>query len=123
MFQIGDMEVHLISAGQVLVDSGGPFGLIPRSLWSRHQTPINEYFLPMCLNNLLIKAGGKNILVDVGHGDKLTPKMREIAQLSYPNGTLTENLARLGVRPADIDLVIDTHLHGDHAGGNTTFAE
>jgi glyoxylase-like metal-dependent hydrolase (beta-lactamase superfamily II) len=121
MFKVGDIEVHVINAGQVMVDAGGAFGLVPYVLWSRYQTPTDHYYIPMCLNNLVIKMGGQNIIVDVGHGDKLTDRERDIYQITYPNGTQQEALARLGLSRDDIDLVIDTHLHADHAGGNTTF--
>ena len=123
MFKLGDIEVHVINAGQVLVDSGGAFGLVPRILWSRHQTPINDWYLPMSLNCVLIKTGDNNIICDVGHGDKLTDKMRRVFQITYPQGTLQDGLARAGLSVEDIDIVIDTHLHGDHAGGSTTFDE
>lgn len=115
--------VHVFSDGEVKVDCGGPFGLVPRVLWSRYQTPDANHMLPMCLNNLLIQAHGKNILVDVGLGSKLTPKMVAQWQLTHPNGTLIEGLARLGLKPEDIDLVINTHLHADHAAGNTILGE
>lgn len=121
MFRLGDIEVSVISAGQVMVDSGGPFGLVPYVLWQKHQPLHDGHYLPMSLNSMLIKTGGKNIIVDVGHGDKLTEKMREIFQLTYPYGTLQEGLGRVGLGVEDIDMVIDTHLHGDHAGGNTTY--
>jgi glyoxylase-like metal-dependent hydrolase (beta-lactamase superfamily II) len=124
MFSVGNgaIVVHLLSDGLVWVDSGGPFGLVPRALWSRYQTPNDEHMLPMCLNCLLIQTDGKNIVVDVGLGSKLTPKMVEQWRLTHPHGTLIEGLARVGVRPEDIDLVINTHLHADHASGNTVLA-
>ena len=123
MFKIGDMEVHILNSGNVMVDSGGPFGLVPRMLWSKHQPVYHDNYLAMCLNCMVIKTGDKNVLVDVGYGDKLDAKMKRITQLSHPNGTLNEGLARIGLTPADIDLVIDTHLHGDHCAGNTIFGE
>lgn len=123
MFKIGNMEIHIINSGQVMVDSGGPFGLVPRILWSKHQPVYNDYYLAMCLNCMVIKTPDKNVLVDVGYGDKLDEKMRRITQLTYPDGTLDEGLTRIGLGRNDIDLVIDTHLHGDHAAGNTTFGE
>lgn len=125
MFTLGEgaIEVHILNDGVVYVDSGGPFGLVPRVLWSRYQTPTEDHYLPMCLNCLLIKAHGKNIVVDVGLGDKLPPDMVEQWRLTHPEGTLIEGLGRLGLQPKDIDLVINTHLHGDHAAGNTTINE
>lgn len=119
MFQIGDFEVHLLNGGQIYVDSGGAFGLIPRVLWSRYHTPTDDHMLPMCLNVLLIKAHGKNILVDTGMGSKLPPKYVKQAQFTQPHGTLFDGLARVGLSAEDIDLVIDTHLHSDHCENNT----
>ncbi len=122
MFQIGDIEIHLISDGIVRVDSGGPWGLVPRALWSRHLQPDAQHRVPMVLTCLLVRAGGKTIVVDTGLGDKLTPKTVELWGLERPRGTLLDGLSRLGVKPGDVDIVIDTHLHGDHCAGNTRFA-
>jgi len=69
-----------------------------------------------------LKTGGKNILVDTGLGNKLTKKQIFMFGLEQPEGNLPENLAKIGLEAADIDLVINTHLHADHCGGNTTFA-
>lgn len=113
------MEWQIIPTGRVWVDPGGPFGLVPRTLWQRHR-PANEHNLvPMDLNCLLIHSNGKVILVDTGLGDKLSPKAQRNWNLSHPHGTLLENLAKAGVGPRDVDVVIDTHLHSDHCGGNT----
>ncbi len=117
------MELHIISTGQVWVDPGGPFGLVPESLWKRHHTVNDRHLLPMELNCLLIKSEGQNILVDNGLGDKLNEKTKRQWNLEYPQGTLNENLANLGLKPEDIDIVLDTHLHADHCGGNTTLID
>ena len=87
MFKIGSIEVHLVSGGQVYVDGGGAFGLVPRKLWSRYQTPREDHLIPMCLNCLLIKANDKHIVVDTGMGNKLPPKLVEQWQLTHPHGT------------------------------------
>lgn len=123
MFQIGSIEVHLLNGGNVMVDGGGAFGLVPRILWSRHQPPNEQHMIPMCLNCLLIKADGKNILVDTGMGSKMPPKLVAQWQLTYPYGTLFEGLARLGLQAEAIDLVINTHLHADHCENNTKLGE
>ncbi|RPI98765.1 MAG: MBL fold metallo-hydrolase, partial [Chloroflexi bacterium] len=122
MFSIGDIQIHLVSDGVVMMDSGGPWGLVPRALWSKVLQPDELHRVPMVLTCLLVRAAGKTILVDTGLGDKLTPKMVELWGLTRPNGTLIEGLARLGIMPGDVDIVIDTHLHADHCAGNTTFA-
>jgi len=123
MFRIGDLEVHLINDGLVRVDAGGVFGLVPRVLWSRVISPDDDNLVPMTLCCLALRAGGKTIVVDTGLGDKLTPKLRRIWRLQRPAGGLLDGLARLGIRPEDVDLVIDTHLHADHCGGSTRLDE
>lgn len=122
MITIGDIEIHLVSDGLVQVDSGGPFGLVPRVLWSRYLAPDESNRVPMVLTCLLVRAAGKTIVIDTGLGSKMPPKMVEQWALTHPNGTLIEGLARLGVFPEDVDMVINTHLHGDHCAGNTAFA-
>lgn len=121
MFKIGEITIDLVSDGTVMMDSGGPWGLVPRALWSKYLEPDDQHRVPMVLTSLLVRAAGQTILVDTGLGDKLTPKMKETWGLTRPHGTLIEGLARLDVRPADVDIVIDTHLHGDHCAGNTIF--
>ncbi|MDA1330272.1 MAG: MBL fold metallo-hydrolase [Chloroflexi bacterium] len=117
------MEWQIIPAGRVWVDPGGPFGLVPEVLWKRHQTVNEKHLLPMNLNCLLIRSEGKTILVDNGLGDKLSDKAIRQWNLEFPEGTLIENLAKTGVQPEDVDIMLDTHLHSDHCGGNTTLRE
>ena len=123
MFNIGGIEIHLVSDGVVWMDSGGPWGLVPRALWSRYLPPDDQHRVPMVLTCLLVRAAGKTIVVDTGIGEKLTPKMRELWNLQRAHGSLLAGLGRLGVAPEDVDIVIDTHLHGDHCAGNTRFDE
>ncbi len=119
MFRIGSIEIHIIHSGVVWVDSGGPWGLVPRALWSRYLQPDERHRVPMALLSLLVRAGEKTIVVDTGLGDKLDAKARRIWGLEHPHGTLLDGLARLGVAPTEVDLVINTHLHADHCAGNT----
>lgn len=123
MITLGEIEIHLISDGVVWVDRGGPFGLVPLALWRTIQPPDDQQRVPMILTCLLVRAGGHTIVVDTGLGTKLNDKERRIWGLERPAGTLLDGLARLGVAPEEVDLVIDTHLHGDHCAGNTMFAE
>lgn len=116
-------EWHIIPTGTTLADPGGPFGLVPKTLWSRVQTPTADNLLPMSMNCLLIHADGKIILVDNGLGDKLDEKAVRQWGLHYPEGKLLENLARHGVKPEDVNIVINTHLHADHCSGNTTLKD
>lgn len=77
----------------------------------------------MNLTCLLIISEGKTILVDTGLGDKLNEKGVRQWGLEHPEGTMLENLAKHGVHAQDVDIVLDTHLHADHCGGNTTIRD
>ena len=121
MFQLGSIALYPILDGIVMVDGGGAFGLVPRKLWSRYLKPDEDNLVPMSLTCFLVKAAGKNIVVDTGLGNKLDEKMQRQWGLSRPQGSLIDGLARLGVQPDDVDIVIDTHLHADHCAGNTLF--
>lgn len=116
---IGAIEYHYLNAGIHWADGGGAFGLVPKTIWQEKIRPDADNRIPIHINCLLIKANGKTILVDTGYGNKLTPKQTKIFGLDYSLGTLTGNLAQLGLGPADVDMVINTHLHADHCGGNT----
>ncbi|HLE22727.1 MAG TPA: MBL fold metallo-hydrolase [Anaerolineales bacterium] len=116
---IGDLEIHLVSDGLVHVDAGGPFGLVPRALYQRTFPPRPDNTIAMSLTCLLVRSRGRTILIDTGLGEKLLEEERFRWQLERPGGGLVAQLADLGIAPEDVDLVIDTHLHADHCGGNT----
>lgn len=121
MISIGEFRLHLINDSSIKVDPGGAFGLVPRVLWSPLMPPDENHLVPMIHNCLLVQVDGKNIVVDVGNGEKMTEKQKAFIHYERPNGGLLDGLARLGVAPEDVDLVINTHLHGDHCGGNTYY--
>jgi len=119
----GNLSLHLISDGLMWLDGGALFGLVPRVLWKQVVEPDEWNRVPVALNCLLIESQGRHILVDTGLGDKLPDKQRHNHGLQRPHGGLVDGLGRLGLRVEDIDLVINTHLHGDHCGGNTTLRD
>jgi glyoxylase-like metal-dependent hydrolase (beta-lactamase superfamily II) len=122
MFRVGKIEIHLVSDGQVMVDGGGPFGLVPRKLWSRVIKPTDDNLVPMFLTCALVKAGGKNILIDTGMGsNRLDEKSIANWGITRPNGSVLDGLARLGIAPDGVDIVLNTHLHSDHCTGNTFY--
>lgn len=118
MLQIGDIEIHLINDVTSKVDAGGAFGLVPRRLYEKYKQPDADNLIPMSQTCLLVRSSGKIIVVDTGLGTKLNE-----GQLNYwhitQTGGLLRGLAHPGVTPEDVDLVINTHLHADHCGGNT----
>ncbi len=117
MFRIGDIEVYLFNDAATWVDTGGMFGLVPRALWSRYYAVDARHLLKTATHNLLIRAGGQNIIVDTGFGNCLSAAQRKRRSVTDFDGTHA-GLTALGIAPADIDIVIDTHLHDDHCTGN-----
>ena len=118
--RVGDLRVHVLSAGRFRLDGGAMFGVVPKVLWSR-ELPADELNrVTLGLNCLLVLApDGQRILVDTGLGDRWSPAEREQLGLASAD-SLHDGLTSLGLSAADIDVVINSHLHFDHAGGNVT---
>lgn len=119
---VGMVEIELLSDGVALIDGGTMFGAVPRAVWERRIEPDEFNRLPLALNCLLIRSENKRILVETGLGTKLTEKEEGLWGLRRDRG-LVEDLGKHGLAPQDIDLVINTHLHYDHCGGNTCHEE
>ncbi len=96
---------------------------MPRALYSRVSEPDGRNLIPQSLSCLLVRSDDRNILIDTGLGDKLDARAVSNWALQRPTGGLIDGLKRLGITPDEIDIVIDTHLHWDHCGGNTTIID
>lgn len=107
----------LLRAGAFRLDGGSMFGVVPKALWARLSPPDEENRIPLQTNCLLLEGGGRRVLVETGYGAKWGDKDRAI--FGMQERSVLDALAELGVRPGDIDAVIVTHLHFDHAGGLT----
>jgi len=116
--RFGDFRLDLLSDGQFWLDGGAMFGVVPRALWGRVQQPDRDNRIRLGLNCLLVRTGSSNILVDTGCGRKYGEKEMRIYGIENTS-SLFEELERVQVGPAEIDIVINTHLHFDHCGGNT----
>ena len=116
--RLGDLEFHILTDGTFRLDGGAMFGVIPRPMWERVAPPDERNRIVLSMNSLLIRTAGKYILVETGAGDKWDAKRRDIyAFEGAPR--LPEQLAAHGLRPEQVDLVVNTHLHFDHCGWNT----
>ncbi|MGB2642655.1 MAG: MBL fold metallo-hydrolase [Candidatus Acidiferrum sp.] len=119
---LGDIEVRHMDGGKFWLDGGSMFGIVPKTMWEKKMVPDERNRLPFATGSLLVRAGGKNILVETGNGTKWDAKLRAIYKFPE-NDPLVESLGKAGVEPKDIDLVINTHLHFDHAGGDTKLVD
>ncbi|HXF64923.1 MAG TPA: MBL fold metallo-hydrolase [Caldilineaceae bacterium] len=117
--QVGSIRCHILSDGLNVADGGGFFGVVPRVMWQRVIQPNERNQVPNDLRTLLIESDAGLILVDTGIGDKHTPKQRQILGLDDRRLRLVQSLAQAGFRPEDVDVVLLTHFHNDHAGGGT----
>lgn len=116
--KLGAFEIYPVSDGRFRLDGGAMFGVVPKALWEKCCPADELNRIPLSLTALLIRANGKNILVDTGLGPKKDEKFQRMFAVER-TPTILESLKRLGLGPDDIHLVINTHLHFDHAGGNT----
>jgi len=118
---LGDFSVEILTAGTFRLDGGAMFGVVPRTLWEKKMPPDGRNRISMTMNVLLVQGGGVNLLVDTGAGDKEDAKFRDMYALS--DSSLLAELAKRGLGPEDIRVVVNSHLHFDHAGGNTKLDE
>jgi glyoxylase-like metal-dependent hydrolase (beta-lactamase superfamily II) len=117
--RLGNVNLHVVSDGTYWEDGGGLFGLVPKALWARVMEPDGQNRLPFQTWCLLIETTKQRILVDT---DKISDKERGFLSLEGERRLLS-SMEKLGVGPLDVNVVINTHLHGDHCGGNTRYDE
>ncbi|MGH7669985.1 MAG: MBL fold metallo-hydrolase [Gemmatimonadaceae bacterium] len=120
---IGKWKVHAIQAGGQKLDGGAMFGVVPKPLWERRIPADERNRIQMGMRCLLVEHPRGPVLIDNGLGNKESEKFRGIYGVENAGADgrtwLEDALRQLGVAPDDIVLMIDTHLHFDHAGGNT----
>ncbi|MBI4376797.1 MAG: MBL fold metallo-hydrolase [Elusimicrobia bacterium] len=123
--KFGRFELFPLSDGFFRLDGGAMFGTVPKTLWCRHEPADEHNRIPLCLGSLLIKTPkGRHVLVDTGLSSKYerNAKFNDIYRVER-RVTLRDELKGLGLLPGDVDLVINTHLHFDHAGGDTEYSD
>jgi glyoxylase-like metal-dependent hydrolase (beta-lactamase superfamily II) len=117
--QLGDYRVEIIPDTEFHLDGGAMFGVVPRNLWSQVCPPDDENRIRMNMNCVFIDTGKEKVLIETGIGQKWSAKQASLYGITRER-TLAETLdARTGAKPEDITIVVNTHLHFDHAGGNT----
>ncbi len=116
---VGSFTLTPVVDGFFRLDGGAMFGVVPKVLWERVAPPDGRNRIHVAMRPWLVQGGGRTILIDAGAGGKLDAKTADIYGFDgVPS--LDASLASAGVSPADVDLVIASHLHFDHAGGFTS---
>jgi len=122
-FKIGRLTCHALDGGAQRLDGGAMFGVVPKPLWQRRITPDDRNRIPLAMRCLLVEHPDGLVLVDTALGNKEDPKFMDIYGVDNAGEggrtRLEDSLAGLGYTPEDVRWVINTHLHFDHAGGNT----
>jgi glyoxylase-like metal-dependent hydrolase (beta-lactamase superfamily II) len=117
--QLGDYRVEIIQDTEFRLDGGAMFGVVPRKLWARECPPDDENRIRMNMNCVFIDTGSEKVLIETGIGEKWTGKQVSMYGIDRAR-PLSETLKlRTGIDPHEITIVVNTHLHFDHAGGNT----
>jgi len=119
--KIGDYKLHAVQTGLFKLDGGAMFGVVPKTLWTKSNPSDDMNRIDMCTRALLFDNGKKKILIDTGIGYKLSEKINKIYSVDFSQYTLEKSLEEKEYKREDITDVILTHLHFDHAGGNTYY--
>lgn len=115
---LGNLKIESVSDGLFRLDGGAMFGIVPKPLWKKQLAPDDLNRITLGLNILLVDNGKERIIIDTGIGNKGDRKFNEIYGIEKRRNTI-EDLKEKGYEPRDINKVILTHLHFDHAGGST----
>ncbi|HWB32898.1 MAG TPA: MBL fold metallo-hydrolase [Acidobacteriaceae bacterium] len=114
---LGEFELTTCTDGPYLLDGGAMFGVVPKTMWQKRIRADENNCIRLGLNTVVVRTGRQTVVIETGIGNKQPPKMREI----FGNRELLpQSLGAAGVRPEEVDIVINTHLHFDHCGWNTT---
>jgi glyoxylase-like metal-dependent hydrolase (beta-lactamase superfamily II) len=115
---VGDIEIVRLLDGTIRVDGGAMFGVVPRTLWAQKAAPDGENRVTLALNCYLVRTPTATLLLDTGVGPDLARRHADLYAYE-PRPGLLSALAEVGLGPEAIDVVVNSHLHFDHCGGNT----
>jgi glyoxylase-like metal-dependent hydrolase (beta-lactamase superfamily II) len=114
-----EYRIEIVSDTEFRLDGGAMFGVVPRVLWEKVSPPDAQNRIRMASDCLFVETESEKIVIETGMGEKWTDKLAAIYGIKREK-TFAESLfERTGYRPADISIIVNTHLHFDHCGGNT----
>ena len=116
-FSVGDLELISVCDGFFRLDGGAMFGVVPKPLWEKKASADARNRITLAMRPLVVR-GVRTMIIDAGIGDKEDAKFCDIYGVDRRRN-LDHTLADAGLSPDDIDIVLATHLHFDHAGGFT----
>ena len=115
--QLGDFELTVCTDGTYKLDGGAMFGVVPKPLWEKRTPADDQNRILLGLNTVVVRTGKQTVLIETGIGNKQSAKMRDI---HCNQQLLPQSLAAAAIPPEKVDVVINSHLHFDHCGWNTT---
>jgi len=115
--QVGDFEVTVCTDGAYKLDGGAMFGVVPKTLWEKRAAADAQNRILLGLNTVVVRTGKHTVVIETGIGNKQPAKMRAIFENQE---LLPASLAAAGIAVEEVDIVVNTHLHFDHCGWNTT---
>ena len=117
---VGEFELTICTDGSFRLDGGAMFGVVPKTLWKQKMAADAENRVLLGTNCAVVRTGTAVVLIETGVGNKVSPKLRAI----YRNQELLlKSLEAAGVSADEVTHVVNTHLHFDHCGWNTTLHE
>jgi glyoxylase-like metal-dependent hydrolase (beta-lactamase superfamily II) len=120
---IGDHRFEVVPDTEFRLDGGAMYGVIPRVLWERVSPPDGSNRIRMNMNCVFLDTGKEKVLIETGIGEKWNDKQIKMYGITREKPFAETLFETTGCRPGDITIVVNTHLHFDHAGGNTTLSE
>ena len=124
---LGDFRIHALGGGLIRLDGGAMFGVVPKPLWEKRIPTDSRNRIPLALRCLLVETADQLVLVETGLGNKESDRFIDIygienrppaAHRDAPD-RVQAAIRAAGFSPDDVTVVVNTHLHFDHAGGNT----
>ncbi|HTZ58206.1 MAG TPA: MBL fold metallo-hydrolase [Acidobacteriaceae bacterium] len=115
--RLGDMDLTILTDGTYLLDGGAMFGVVPKPLWEKRISANERNQILLGTNTVVVRTGKHTVVIETGIGNKLPEKQRGIFEAQQ---LLPRSFQAAGIRPEEVDVVINTHLHFDHCGWNTT---
>ena len=116
-FTVGEFELISLCDGFFKLDGGSMFGVVPKTLWAAKMPPDDRNRITLAMRPLIVR-GARTMIIDAGMGDKESDKFHQIYGVDRTRH-LDHSLAEAGLTVEDIDIVLASHLHFDHAGGFT----